>query len=93
MQMLLEWFLIRIYLDNMPTVFYINGYRFFFYSNEHLPKHIHIENGDRTAKFYLESAELVKSFGFKSNELKQIRTLVEENQELLIQKWDEYFNN
>ena len=93
MLMPLEWFLTKIYLDKMPTVFYINGFRFFFYSNDHLPKHIHIENGDKTAKFYLENAELVKSFGFKPNELKQIRILVEENQELLIQKWDEYFNN
>ena len=93
MLMQLEWYLTKIYLDKMPTVFYINGFRFFFYSNEHLPKHIHIENGDKTAKFYLENAELVKSFGFKPNELKQIRILVEENQELLIQKWDEYFNN
>ncbi|WP_420842315.1 DUF4160 domain-containing protein [Flavobacterium ammonificans] len=38
----------------MPTVYYINGFRFFFYSNEHLPKHIHIENRDKTAKFYLK---------------------------------------
>lgn len=51
-----------------------------------MPKHIHIENGDRTAKFYIENVELVKSFGFKANELKQIGALVEENQELLMQK-------
>ncbi|HPW98365.1 MAG TPA: DUF4160 domain-containing protein [Flavobacterium sp.] len=77
----------------MPTVFYINGYRFFFYSNEHLPKHIHIEKAEKTAKFSLESIELIKSFGFNASELKEIRNLVEENQELLIQNWDEFFNN
>ncbi|WP_339864042.1 DUF4160 domain-containing protein [uncultured Algoriphagus sp.] len=27
----------------MPTVLRENGYRFFFYSNEHLPKHTHVE--------------------------------------------------
>jgi hypothetical protein len=77
----------------MPSVFYIDGYRFFFYSNEHLPKHIPIEKTEKTAKFNLENVELIKSFGFNASELKQVRNLVEENQELLIQKWDEFFNN
>ena len=27
----------------MPTVLYINGFRFFFYMNEHEPIHIHVE--------------------------------------------------
>lgn len=77
----------------MPTVFDIDGFRFFFYSNEHLPKHIHIEKAEKTAKFNLENVELVKSSRFNAAELKQIRNLVEENKELLIQKWDEFFSN
>lgn len=77
----------------MPTLLIIDGCRFFFYSNEHLPKHIHIEKGEKTAKFNIEFVELVKSSRFNANELKQIRNLVEENQQFLIQKWDEYFNN
>ena len=77
----------------MPTVFYIDGFRFFFYSNEHLPKHIHIEKAKKTAKFNIENIELIKSSGFKSSELKTIRNLVEENQELLIVKWNEFFSN
>lgn len=77
----------------MPTVFYIDGFRFFFYSNEHLPKHIHIEKAEKTAKFNIETIEIIKSSGFNASELKQIRNLVEENQETLIQKWDEFFNN
>lgn len=44
----------------MPTILRINGYRFFFYSNEHLPKHIHIEKDSNTAKFNIEVVELVK---------------------------------
>lgn len=76
----------------MPTVFNSNGFRFFFYSNEHLPKHIHIEKA-KTAKFNIENIELVKSSGFNANELKQIRSLVELNQEYLIQKWDGFFNS
>jgi len=77
----------------MPTILIIDGFRFFFYSNEHLPKHIHIENAEKTAKFNIENIELVKSSGFNSTQLKILRNLVEENQELLIQKWDEFFSN
>ena len=55
--------------------------------------HIHIEKAEKTAKFNLENIELIKSSGFNSRDLKIIHTLVEENQELLTQKWDEYFSN
>lgn len=58
-----------------------------------MPKHIHIEKAGKTAKFNLENIELVKSSGFNANELKQIRSLVELNQELLISKWDGFFSN
>ena len=77
----------------MPTIIDIDGFRFFFYSNEHPPKHIHIEKAEKTAKFNLEFIELIKSSRFNASELKQIRNLVEENQELLIQKCDEFFSS
>ncbi|MEO5947241.1 MAG: DUF4160 domain-containing protein [Chitinophagaceae bacterium] len=76
----------------MPTILLIKGYRFFFYVNEHLPKHIHVERDNKTAKLELSPVKLVKSKRFSASELKQIRNLVEENLEILIQKWDEYFN-
>lgn len=77
----------------MPTIKYLNGFRFFFYSNEHLPRHVHIEKGEKTAKFTIDFIELVKSYKFNSSELKEIRILIEENQELFKQKWDEFFSN
>ena len=77
----------------MPTLKIINGFRFFFYSNEHLPMHIHIEKGDGTAKFILLPLELVKSNRFSAKEIKEIRLIIEENVEFFNNKWDEYFNN
>ena len=76
----------------MPTIIIIDGFRFFFYSNEHLPRHIHIEKGEKTAKFNIEFIELIKSYRFNYNELKKIKNLIEENQELFKQKWDEFFS-
>ncbi len=63
----------------MPTVINIDEFRFFYYSNKHLPKHIHIEKLEKTEKFNIDFIELVESSRFKSSELKQIRSLIEEN--------------
>lgn len=77
----------------MPTIFRHNGYRFFFYSNEHLPIHVHIEKGEKTAKFDVRNHQLINSYKFSSSELREIRILVEQNKELFTNKWNEYFNN
>lgn len=77
----------------MPTILKQSGYRFFFYVNDHLPKHIHIEKDKKTAKFNLEPLELTKSRKFNASEIREIRKLVENNTELFNQKWDEHFNN
>jgi hypothetical protein len=63
----------------MPTVIIINGFRFFFYGNDHDPIHIHVEKDGKTAKFNLEPVELEKPSRFYASELKKIRFLVEEN--------------
>jgi len=52
-----------------------------------------MEKAEKTSKFNLQNIELVKSSGFNSLELKTIRNLVEDNQEFLIQKWNEFFSN
>lgn len=77
----------------MPTILSVNGYRFFFYSNDHEPKHIHIEKNSKTAKFNIEPVELTKSIRFSLSEIREIRKIIEQNQSLFKLKWDEYFNN
>lgn len=77
----------------MPTVLRIGGLRFFFYSKEGSePPHIHVEQGDDVAKFWLESVELESSYGFSAKEINQIRKLVVEHQAILLQAWHDYFN-
>ena len=77
----------------MPTILSVNGFRFFFYSNDHLPIHIHIEKGGATAKFNLMPLEFVKSNKFSAKDLKEIRLIIEDNTNFLMEKWNEYFNN
>lgn len=51
----------------------------FFYVNDHLPMHVHIEKDSATAKFDIFPLALIISKGFKAIELSLIRKLVEKN--------------
>ena len=75
----------------MPTILEKDGYRFFFYSNEHRPIHVHVRYGNGEAVFNVESeVELRESQGLKLRELSKAERLAEENKKLIIDKWHEY---
>lgn len=76
----------------MPELFRLFGIRFFFFSNEHLPIHIHIKNSDGDAKFVINPIKLIENHGMKSKDLKLAESIIEENEELIINRWEEYFN-
>lgn len=76
----------------MPTLFILFGYRFFFWSNDHDPIHVHVSKGDEECKFNVLEVELVENHGFKKNELRLIESLIEENREIIIDRWKEFFN-
>lgn len=77
----------------MPEIFRIFGIRFFFYSREHEPIHVHVKNSDGKAKFDItkEGIVLVKNEGIKTKDIKAAEMVLEENKELAIEKWNEYF--
>ena len=78
----------------MPTILRIKGYRFFFFSREgNEPSHIHVDQAERYAKFWLQPVQLVESVGFRSGEIGELRELVEENKSLFEEKWNEYFSS
>lgn len=54
----------------MPTIFEQDGYRFFFYSNDHEPVHVHVRRGGGEAVFSVEDeVALRESSGLKVKEL------------------------
>jgi hypothetical protein len=75
----------------MPTVFEKDGYRFFFYSNDHRPIHVHVRYGSGEAVFEVEKEiALRESQGLKVNQLSKAQQLAEENKQLIIRKWHEH---
>jgi len=79
----------------MPEIFRIFGLRFFFYSDEHLPIHVHVKNGDGEAKFEIASDGIIlkQSWGMKSKDLKIAVSLILQHQDLILDHWIKYFNN
>lgn len=76
----------------MPTVFERDGFRFFFYSADYKePRHIHVEHGGGKAKFWLRPIHLASSYKMRASDLKKARSLIEQNQKLCEEKWNEYF--
>jgi hypothetical protein len=77
----------------MPTVLYLKGYRFFFFSNEGCePIHIHVEKADCYSKFWIDPLFVAANYRFNSKELREISFIIEENENLIKEKWNEYFN-
>jgi hypothetical protein len=77
----------------MPTVLKIGAYRFFFYANENNePLHIHIQHERALAKFWLKPVSYARSTGFSAHELSKLNKLVEENQQSLLEAWNEFFS-
>ena len=76
----------------MPTILRIDGYRFFFFSNEGTePAHVHVESAECYAKFWLQPVRLQVSGGFRGPELRRIDRLVREHEADLMEAWHEFF--
>jgi hypothetical protein len=75
----------------MPKVFDKDGFKFFFYSNEHRPIHVHVRHGDGEAVFDVEEGiDLRESQNMKMGELSKAQQLAEENRQLITEKWHEH---
>lgn len=80
-------------LLSMPTVLVIKGYRFFFFSNERdEPVHIHIEKAEKYAKFWIDPLFVAVNYGFSGKELRVIGEIIEKNEVLIRDKWNEHFS-
>lgn len=78
----------------MPEVFRFFGYSFFFYSKEHEPVHIHVEGKGGMAKFEWDGASFVlsDSHNIKAGDMKKIKTVIDDNADLIIKRWEEHFD-
>jgi len=78
----------------LPTIFRKGSYRFFFYSGDkNEPIHVHVEQESNLAKFWLIPTRLAWSIGYNRKEILKIKKIIDENTELIVEAWNEYFSD
>lgn len=77
----------------MPTVLVVEGYRFFFFSNESEEQpHVHVRKGGGLAKIWLEPLRFAHSEGLNPAELRRVRQLATEHEVAFLERWHEHLN-
>jgi hypothetical protein len=77
----------------MPTIFERDGFRFFFYSNDHRPVHVHVRKGGGEAVFEVETrVELRESHGMKVADLAKAQQFAESERALILRHWHEHLD-
>ena len=78
----------------MPIVFREGPYRLFFYSSDRdEPRHVHVVCDNRVAKFWLDPARIQRSGGLRRSEIRRVQQIIEEHHRLLMEAWNDYFND
>jgi hypothetical protein len=79
----------------VPNLLRVNGWRFFFYSNEGDPReppHVHVRKGGSEAKFWLEpDVSLAYSDAMDARSLRDVAAIAQEHRLQFIRSWHEYF--
>ncbi|MCU0504928.1 MAG: DUF4160 domain-containing protein [Chloroflexi bacterium] len=80
----------------MPVVHRFGPYAFRIHANEnraaHEPPHVHVESGGHSAVFWLMPVHLRDAWGYTPREVERIRRLVTANRQLLLRRWDDFFD-
>jgi hypothetical protein len=79
----------------MPTILLIDGWRFFFYSNEgDEPIHVHCQKGERECKYWLDrkNFDIVEAYSYNlnSSDKRNVKKTIFEYFELIEKEWDDF---
>ena len=75
----------------MPTILEIFGLRFFFFSEDHEPIHVHVVKGEDDAKIAIEpEIKLVYNHGLKTKDVNRALKLAEMYRDDIIEVWNKY---
>jgi meiotically up-regulated gene 157 (Mug157) protein len=82
----------------MPTVLYLKGWRFHFYSNEgNEPIHIHAQKGDLECKYWLD-VELYDireayAYNLSRRDTREVRRIILQHFDEIIDAWNTHFKH
>jgi hypothetical protein len=80
----------------MPTILYVQGWRFYFYSNEGgEPMHVHAAKGEAECKYWLhpDRFDIVEDFehGCTPRLRREVRQIIFEHFDRIVAAWGERF--
>ena len=77
----------------MPTLLLQDGFRFFFYSNDHDPPHVHVEYGQGSAKVDLmPDITIVSVRNMGKKETKKMLSIITKHHTEFLAAWQNFFN-
>ncbi|MCP4167122.1 MAG: DUF4160 domain-containing protein [Chloroflexi bacterium] len=76
----------------MSTI-YIDGYKFRFYSSDvHEPPHVHVIRNENETKIWLMPVSVEYNRGYNRPTLNRVLKLTQQNHEMLLEAWNDHFN-
>ena len=79
----------------MPTVFRVDGFRFFFYSNEGSPRepvHVHVRKAGAEVKLWITpEVSVAESVGFDARTLRRLAQIAAERRAEIEEAWHVHF--
>lgn len=79
----------------MPTIFFINGWRVFFFADEgNEPIHVHCQKAEARCKYWImkEKHDIQKAyaFGMSARDVREIRKIIFKNFDTIVETWDKF---
>lgn len=75
-----------------PTVFQVEGLRFFFFSLEEPRVHVHVMSGDGEAKIWLKPVvEVARNHGLRPKDLRMAVRIIREREDEIREAWERHF--
>ena len=79
----------------MPTILFVLGWRFYFYSNEgNEPIHIHCKKGDMECKYWLDvenfTVEEAFSYNMNNKDKREVKKIIFEYFEFIENEWRKF---
>ena len=77
----------------MPTILRLEGFEFRIWTNDHEPPHVHVFKGDGQAKIEIESAEVVRLWNMRRQDVRRAEAIVNENRLIFLEAWRQIHGN
>jgi hypothetical protein len=81
----------------MPTILFLSGWRFFFYSNEgNEPVHIHCSKAEKECKFWIDfdnfEIDEAYSFNMSHRDIRFVKKVIYQNLDYIVESWNKFMS-